>query len=215
LRILRAGGALGFQDAAFVNLPAANQADLRLSQGLPAFGASSEMRALNQVDFTKVAGDLTRVQNLFTLGDVETALKLSAGGQFTEDVLPPSEKYYLGGFYFGRGFFNGEITGDRALGATVELQFNTGFAHTPILPDRRLNVQFYSFFDYGKTWDLGPFAVDQHISSIGIGARSDVTPWMFVELEGVHRLTTQLEGTGSAVGTLGQYAFYSRVVFHY
>jgi hemolysin activation/secretion protein len=216
LRILRGGGSLDFQDAFFANLPAGNLATLKLSQGLPTWGAFSDMRLGNTVAFTKVTSEVTRVQTLPSLGNVTTALKVSLGGQYTEDVLPPSEKYFLGGFQFGRGFFNGEITGDRALGSSTELQFNTSFHNVPIVAEkRRLDVQFYGFFDYGKTWDLGPLAEDEHIASFGIGARSDLTRWMFVELEGVRRLTTNPTGGGPAVNNLSDYAAFSRLVLHY
>jgi hemolysin activation/secretion protein len=219
LRILRAGGALDFQDAQFFELPAANLVLLTLSQGLNGLGASGNNAALpprpnNQVDFTKLTGEITRVQNLFTIGNVGTALKLSIGGQYTGDILPPSEKFYLGGNRFGRGFWYGQITGDRAIGSTVELQLNTGFADVPILaPDHRLDVQFYGFWDTGFSYNLAPGDLNQNIKSIGIGARSDLTQWLFVELEGVHRLVTQPNGANT--NRLSAYAGFARVVLHY
>jgi len=219
LRILRAGGAVDFQDAFVAGLPAASSMILKLSQGLPAFGASSNAEALparagERNDFTKLTGELTRVQNLFAIGDAQTAIKTSLGGQYTGDILPPSEEYLLGGTRFGRGFFAGEVAGDRALGASVELQLTTSFADLdPLGPDNRLNVQFYNFFDYGRAYDLVPGNPDHTIDSIGLGARSDVTPWMFVELEGVHRLTTHPDG--AAATSLAAYAVFSRVVLRY
>lgn len=219
LRILRLGGSLEFQDAQLAGLPAANLIVLKGSQGLSALGASASNSPLaprlgNRVDFTKLTGELTRVQNLFAFGDVQTALKASVGGQFTNDVLPPSEEYLLGGTRFGRGFFAGQASGDRALGATLELQLNTGWPDlSPLAPDHRLDVQFYGFFDYGRAYRLAPGEVDHTVDSLGIGARSDVSPWMFVELEGVHRLTTR--PTGAAVRPLADYAVFSRIVVRY
>ncbi len=219
LRILRAGGALDFQDAQFFELPAANLAVLTVSQGLPGLGASSNdaflaPRPNSRVDFTKLTGELTRVQNIATFGNVGTALKLSIGGQYTGDILPPSEKFYLGGNRFGRGFFYGQITGDRAIGSTVELQFNTGFTDVPILaPDHRLDVQFYGFWDTGFSYNLAPGDFNQNIKSIGLGARSDLTEWLFVELEGVHRLAIQPSGANT--NRLSAYAGFARVVVRY
>jgi hemolysin activation/secretion protein len=219
LRILRLGGALDFQDAVVAGLPAANSIILKVSQGLPAFGASSNAEALparvgERNNFSKVTGELTRVQSLIAIGDAQTAIKASVGGQFTDDILPPSEQYLLGGTRFGRGFFAGEVAGDRALGATVELQLNTGFDNlSPLSPDHRLNVQFYNFFDYGRTYNLIPGSVDHTIDSIGIGARSDVTPWMFVELEGLHRFTTHPDGANAP--KLANEAIFTRVVLRY
>jgi hemolysin activation/secretion protein len=219
LRILRAGGALDFQDSLVADLPAANSIVWKVSQGLSALGASGNdeaqpARAGERNDFTKVTGELTRVQNLIAIGDAQTALKTSIGGQYTGDILPPSEQYLLGGTRFGRGFFAGEVAGDRALGATIELQLNKGFdGLAPLNPDGRLNVQFYSFFDYGRAYNLGPTDVDHTIDSVGIGARTDVTPWMFVELEGLRRLTTHVDG--AAASPLTDYAVFSRVVLRY
>src|SRR5262249_33664974 len=66
LRIIRGGGTIDFQDAAFAGFPAGNLFILRASQGLPGLGASSNTAALpprvgNRTDFTKVAGEFTRV----------------------------------------------------------------------------------------------------------------------------------------------------------
>jgi hemolysin activation/secretion protein len=219
LRILRAGGALDFQDAVAFDLPAATQGVLFVSQGLTALGASSNNAALparpnNRIDFTKMTGELTRVQNLATFGDVGTALKLSIGGQYTGDILPPSEKFYLGGNRFGRGYWYGQITGDRAIGSTVELQINKGFTDVPLLgPERRLDVQLYGFWDTGFTYNLAAGDLNQNIKSLGLGVRSDLTEWLFVELEGVHRLV--LQPNGANTNTLAGYAGYARVVVRY
>ncbi len=216
LRILRAGGALDFQDALFVDLPAANTAILKVSHGVTGFGASSNASVLparvgNVIDFSKVTGEFTRVQSLVPIGDVRPALKISLGGQYSNDILPPSEEYLLGGTRFGRGFFAGQVAGDRAIGATVELQLNTGWPGASLLsPDRRLDVQFYGFFDYGRAYNLIPGSVDHTIDSIGIGVRSDLAPWLFVELEGLHRLTTH--ASGALAKPDSNFAVFSRIV---
>jgi hemolysin activation/secretion protein len=219
LRILRAGGALDFQDAVLSDLPAANLAILRVSQGLSGLGASSNSEVLpprlgNRTDFTKLAGELTRVQNLATFGNVATALKLSLGGQYTGDILPPSEKFFCCGLRWSRGFFYGQVTGDRGIGTGAELQLNTGFTDVPLLAlDRRLDVQFYGFYDFGRFYNLAPGELDQTVDSFGIGARSNLTSWLFVDLAGVRRLTTRPNGAN--VSKVPEYALFSRVVFQY
>ena len=81
----------------------------------------------------------------------------------------------------------------------AELQLNTGFTDVPILaPDHRLDVQFYGFYDFGRVYNLGPGEFDQTVDSIGIGARSDLTSWLFVELAGVRRLMTRPNGANVA-----------------
>jgi hemolysin activation/secretion protein len=219
LRIVRGGGILDFQDSVFADFPAGNLFIMRASQGLPGLGASSNTTALparagNRTDFTKVAGEFSRLQNLATFGSVGTALKVSVGGQYTGDILPPSEKFFFGGVRWARGFFYGQVTGDRALGATVELQLNTGFTDVPILPsDQRLEVQFFGFYDFGRAYNLAPGEPDVTIDSVGIGARSDLTSWAFVELAGVRRLTTRPNGAN--VSKLPSYVLFSRLAVHY
>ena len=219
LRIFRAGGALDFQDAVVADLPAANLMLLKVSQGLPGLGASSNQEALpprvgERTDFTKLAGELTRVQNLATFGNVETALKLSLGGQYSGDILPPSEKFFCCGLRWSRGYFYGVVTGDRGVGTGAELQLNTGFTDVPILaPDHRLDVQFYGFYDFGRFYNLGAGEFNQTVDSFGIGARSSLTSWMFVDLAGVRRLTTRPNGAN--VSKVPDYALFSRVVFQY
>jgi hemolysin activation/secretion protein len=220
LRMLRAGGAFDFQDAVFADRPAANLAILKVSQGLPGLGASSNDEVLpprvgNRTDFTKFAGELTRVQNLATFGTVETALKLSLGGQYTGDILPPSEKFFCCGLRWSRGFFYGQVTGDRGVGAGAELQLNTGFTDVPILmPGHRLDVQFYGFYDFGRFYNLAPGEFSQQtVDSVGLGARSNLTDWLFVDLAGVRRLTTRPNGAN--VSKLPDYMLFSRVVVQY
>jgi hemolysin activation/secretion protein len=217
LRIMRVGGALDFQDAAVADLPAANLALLKVSQGLPGLGASSTNEAMppivgERTDFTKFAGELTRVQNLATFGDVATALKLTLGGQYSGDILPPSEKFFCCGLRWSRGYFYGQVTGDRGVGTGAELQLNTGFTNVPILaPDHRLDVQFYGFYDFARVYNLAPGVFNQTLDSVGIGARSNLTSWMFVDLAAVRRLVT----SGPNGSTLPDYMLFSRVVFQY
>ncbi|MGE5268200.1 MAG: ShlB/FhaC/HecB family hemolysin secretion/activation protein [Thiohalocapsa sp.] len=219
LRIGRLGAALDFQDAVVANLPAANNASLKLSHGFTGFGASKNTNILparlgNVIDFAKVSGEMTRVQNLVPFGDVQPALKVSLGGQFTNDILPPSEEYLLGGTRFGRGFFSGQVAGDRAIGTTIELQFNTGWEDaSPFGPNKRLDVQFYGFFDYGRGYNLVPGSVDRTVDSFGLGVRSNLAPFLYVELEGVHRLTTH--ASGALAKPDAGYAVFSRVLLQY
>jgi len=221
LRMLRVGGALDFQDAAIADLPAANLALLKVSQGLSGLGASSSQEEPshqpilgNRTDFTKFAGELTRVQNLASFGDVSTALKLTLGGQYSGDILPPSEKFFCCGLRWSRGYFYGQVTGDRGVGTGAELQLNTGFTDVPILaPDHRLDVQFYGFYDFGRFYNLAPGTFNQTVDSFGIGARSNLTSWMFVDLAGVRRLTRRPNGAN--VSKLPEYMLFSRVVFQY
>lgn len=212
LWIARIGSTVDFQDSWFFQTPAATALNVRVSHG---FLGTSATRTDDDVHFSKTAGDLTRVQDLFTFGDVRTALKTSVGGQYTQDILPPSEKFFLGGTRFGRGFYNGQVTGDRAVGASVEVQANTEFSDLPFAdPAYRLPMQFYTFWDYGYGFNIPASKEPNHkLESVGLGFRSDVTPWLFLELEGVRRLTTRPQGTAGRRES--GYAVFTRVMLHY
>jgi hemolysin activation/secretion protein len=191
LRIVRLGETLDFQDQTFgTGLVSANTVAFTLHEGLSGLGASTTGdRPGTRLDFFKLTGELTRVQNLFSVGGALVALKLSAGGQYTGDILPSNEKYFLGGTKFGRGFFSGEITGDRAAGTTAELQLNTS-TDWPV----RLGLQPYLFYDNGWAWNLAPGDLDQHVESAGIGIRISFTTQFSLELEGAHRFTRHPTG---------------------
>ncbi|HZK90678.1 MAG TPA: POTRA domain-containing protein [Stellaceae bacterium] len=207
----RGGASADAQDALFFDFPAATSLNIKVSHGLL---GTSDQRPGNNVHFDKVSGDLTRVQNLWTIADVATALKVSIGGQFSNDILPTNEKFYLGGTRFGRGFFSGEVTGDRAIGSTIEFQENDKLEHLPFAnPDFVLPAQFYQFYDFGRGYNLAPSDQDFTIQSLGLGVRSDLTDWLFVELEGLHRLITHPQGPSVAVEA--EYAFFTRVTVHY
>jgi hemolysin activation/secretion protein len=205
LRIVRLGETLDFQDQTFgMGLLSANTVALTVHQGIPGLGASKSddpnaPRSGNKVDFLKLTGELTRVQNLFEFANNLVALKLSVGGQYTGDVLPPNEKYFLGGTKYGRGFFSGEITGDRALGTTAELQLNTS-TNWPTT----LGIQPYLFYDTGWAWNLAPGDLDQHVKSAGVGVRISLGQRVSLELEGDRRFTRR--PTGAEVSPLSPYA---------
>jgi hemolysin activation/secretion protein len=190
LRVLRLSETLDSQDQTFgTGLIGANTAILTLHKGLDGIGATSDARPANRVDFFKLTGEITRVQNLFSFGTNTVALKLSAGGQWTNDILPPTEEYLLGGTRYGRGFFAGEVIGDNALGTTAELQLNTALER-PI----PLGLQPYIFYDTGQTWDLAPGDINQKLESAGVGVRVTVTPQVSVDVEDAHRFTRTPSG---------------------
>jgi hypothetical protein len=53
----------------------------------------------------------------------------------------------------------------------------------------------------------------QTVDSVGLGARSNLTDWLFVDLAGVRRLTTRPNGAN--VSKLPDYMLFSRVVVQY
>jgi hemolysin activation/secretion protein len=210
LRVVRLGETLDFQDQTFgTGLVGANTFALTLHKGLSALGASTTGdRPDTQIDFFKLTGELTRVQNLFNIRGNSVALKLSVGGQYSSDILPSNEKYFLGGTKYGRGFFSGEITGDRAAGTTAELQVNTS-TNWPV----SLALQPYIFYDNGWAWNLAPGDLNQHIASAGVGVRVSFTQQVSLELEGDQRFTRT--PTGANVTPLSPYAGFVTLIVRF
>jgi len=144
LRILSVSGNYDVADA----WRGANQLELKLSQGVDAFGATdnddiNKSRIDGRSDFTKVTAD--------------------ANGQYSWSPLLSSEQFGLGGQQFGRAYDSSELTGDSGIAGSLELQYSG----LPYAFDTE--SQLYTFYDSGKAWsEDGP---DSSLSSAGAGVR--------------------------------------------
>ena len=69
------------------------------------------------------------------------------------------------------------------------------------------------FYDFGRFYNLAPGEFNQTVDSVGIGARSNLTSWLFVDLAALRRLVTQPNGAN--VSGLPDYALFSRVAVQY
>jgi len=214
LRILRAGGDYARLDTLFgAETGATNTANLRFSQGLDGLGATPTVNSLaprsgEKINFSKVNGEIGRNQSLMELWeDSSLALQLSAGGQYSGDVLPPVEEFYLGGPHFNRGYYWGQVTGDRALAVTAELQLNTSIPLPTAIP-WELNAQFYAFYDWGETWQTRNSDANQILRSVGLGTRLFLTPDVELDLEGAYRMNRYPNGTAAGISPLNAGVFY-------
>lgn len=197
--------------------------NLRMSKGLSALGASRRGDVLmarqgSDPEFFKVQGEISRLQGIFVGSGFSVNAFGTLGWQYTNDVLPSSEKFFLGGDRFGRGYFSGQVTGDRAIAGSIELQINvvipygdadssTTLSDTGAPPG--LPVQLYGFFDYGRAWNL--LATETAVTtarSVGGGVRVSVWERMVVEAEAVRRLDLNVDGATAA--PLGPWAGYLR-----
>ena len=219
LRIVRLGAEYAIEDVLAGDArPATNFASVRISQGVPFLGGTSDRNPLpsrlnEQVGFTKVAVELSRTQTLFVPFDgASVALKGRLLGQGTRNVLPPSEKFFLGGSEINRGFYSGEVTGDNALAASVELQLNTGVEFSVFGTPIPITAQFYAFYDRGETWENQKSDPDTRLSSEGIGGRFNVTRFTEFDVEGVVRNTRLPVGTRGVVKPLKADAVYWRAL---
>ncbi|GGF11106.1 hypothetical protein GCM10011611_15940 [Aliidongia dinghuensis] len=219
IRVARAGFDLSTQDTLWGLVPpAANSFDIKFHQGFN--GATNEQfPARPGVDnnFQKFTAEVVRLQELFSLDAYRFALKLAADAQWSHDILPPSEKLFLGGSAYGRGFFSGEVTGDRAVIGTVELQANTtwsSFLGWAGLSSDDLPLRYYGFYDAGTIWDREPGALRGRMESVGLGVEAAITPEVTALLEGVNRFTLRPTESFAANRETSQAVFF-QVRFQY
>ena len=221
IRVLRAGGDYALQDLVFGgDRTGVTNAFFRISQGLTTFGASRNGnpdagRVGSKFNFFKFAGELSRTQTLFRpWSNASVAVLGLVAGQVSNSVLPPAEKFFLGGIRYNRGFYAGEVTGDNAITASVELQLNTvipvDFGGNVV----DVNAQFYGFYDWGETWENEQPAnqLNRRLRSAGGGVRSQITQYLTLELEGVYRATTRPQGSAATVTPLKSDGVYWRAV---
>ncbi|UFN49513.1 BamA/TamA family outer membrane protein [Roseomonas sp. OT10] len=202
--------------------PATTLGGFRVSQGLDILGATGNdndkaSRAGSQFDFLKISAEVQRTQPLFSpFENSMVSVQALLQGQYSDDVLPTAEKFYLGGARLGRGFYSGQITGDKAFGVAMELQFD--LAMQPVeLPGLGWTLQptpqFYAFRDIGRTWENQEVDRDRRLSSWGIGLRLPLNQALQVDVEGVERTTRQPDGAGTE--RLKEYALFFRTLVRF
>ena len=221
-RVLRVGATYAIGDLLFgSDRNATNAALLRLSQGIPSFGASRSNsldapRTGENTSFTKVDAELSRSQALYHPWDnAEVDIVETIAGQYSQDVLPPAEQYFLGGSRFNRGYYSGQVTGDRALVNSVELQLNTPIALPSFVPEFDARAQAYIFYDYGEVWQSRRADSNHTLNSFGIGSRFSLTRNLELDVEGVRRLTKYPAGSGTTISAQTGEAVFWRAVLRY
>jgi hemolysin activation/secretion protein len=223
LRVLRVGEDYALSDLLLgADRSAINALSIRVSQGLKLLGARTNGTAQDaprqneQTGFTKVNFEASRTQTLFSPWEgASVALMGLLTGQWSNAILPPAEQFYLGGARFTRGYYAGQVPGDKALAATAELQLNTGFETTVFGKSLDVSSQFYLFYDWGETWQNLSTDRAAVITSAGGGVRLQVTRFTELDLEGLARFNkfpTASNTPGSGVSPLYGGAFYWRVL---
>jgi hemolysin activation/secretion protein len=219
LRIVRAGADYALQDLWLGgDRTGINNLSFRASKGVSSFGATQSGdpqagRVGSRTDFFKVSGEISRTQTLFAPFEGATVSLMGlAAGQYSNAVLPPSEKFFLGGMRYNRGYYAGEVTGDSALTTAVELQLNTAYPWEVFGDTLDVRAQFYVFHDWGETWENQPTDPNLKLRSYGLGVRSQLTKYFALELEGVERVTRRPQGASASVAALKADALYWRIV---
>jgi hemolysin activation/secretion protein len=223
LRIFRLGTNYAIFDTLLGDTRGANnQASILVSQGVTGLGSGHDgdtstppPRIGEKVDFTKASGTLSRTQTLFEPYEgASVALQEAVGWQATGDILPPVEKFYLGGPHFNRGYYYGQVAGDSAVTTSTELQLNTPIPMPPKVPVP-ISAQFYTFWDWGDAWQNTKAESDVVLNSLGAGVRFYVGEQTEVDFEGAYRGNTYPNGSGPNVSALRSAAFYWQVSFRF
>jgi hemolysin activation/secretion protein len=224
LRVLRLDGQYAWQDLWLGDTrDALNVLNAQVSNGLPILGASGNHRPAGVAgrgdevtNFWKLNGSISRTQTLFSPAqDATVALRLEVGGQYATEVLPSEEEFYLGGSRFTRGYYSGQVTGDKALYGTAELQLNTGYNFSVLKQNIDLGVQYYGFYDTGETWSNLKTDLNHRIAAAGGGVRVGLTRNLEMDGEAVERLVTQLVPTNTGTAPLKELIFYWGVTARY
>lgn len=141
---------------------------LEIAQGLDAFGAtvgnSPELSRSNADGiFTKFNASVSGYTDIWRFLGVYGEVS----GQWSNDPLLSSEEFSVGGTNFGRAYNYGEVSGDSAVAATLELRagWDPDFAPVGF-------VQTYAFFDAASVSNYTRTGKrSDELSSAGVGVR--------------------------------------------
>ena len=217
LRVLRFGSSYALQDTLLGDTRSAtNAVSARLSKGLPGLGASASLgngaaSSGEVVSFTKLNAEISRTQTLFEpwAGASVSLLGLLAG-QWSNDVLPEVEQFYLGGLRLNPGYYSGEVTGDSALAAYGELRLDDSWEVALLGHSFDLGGQLFGFWSWGETWNNSALQPNRRVASAGGGIRLMLTRFTEFDLVGVSRFV--LNPSGAGVLPLQSDALYWRVI---
>lgn len=216
LRVFRVGADYALRDIwAGDARPAINSTLIRASRGIDGLGAThntaTPARLGEKTDFTKVSGEISRNQTLFQPWNGATVSLLGLfAGQGSGDVLPPVEKFFLGGSRFTRGFYVGQVSGDSAVALTAEAQLTTSNEVSLFGRGFDIGAQYYAFYDYGFAWQNLRTDPNRETRSFGLGARVQLTREIEIDVEGVRRITRDVDGANASL--LKEYAVFWRVL---
>jgi hemolysin activation/secretion protein len=160
LRVLRFGASYALQDALLGDeRGATNALSVRISKGLPGLGASASIGNVaapsgEDVGFTKLNAEISRTQTLFEpWAGASVSLLALLTGQWSNDVVPQVEQFYLGGLRLNPGYYSGEVTGDSALAAYGELRLDDSWEVSLLGRSFDIGAEPFGFWSWGETWN--------------------------------------------------------------
>lgn len=155
-------------------------ASLTISHGVDGLGARAD--AFSDADFLKATGRFSAARAIG--GQVRLTGAVTV--QWSDDRVPTSELFSLGGAEFGRGFAQGQLVGDSGYGAKVEAAWRPSF-----LPRITTGSEVYAFADGGAVTVNGRanfIARSEALASAGVGVRLAIGKHLLVEVEGARVL---------------------------
>jgi hemolysin activation/secretion protein len=173
LRILNMGMAYDFVD----RYRGVNLISVDLAKGIDFLDATGPgsvnlSRADGRSDFTKISGNILRLQQLWQGWSFLTGFSW----QYAFDPLLSSEEFGLGGSQFVRAYDPSEVTGDQGVALKLELQkgIKTDWSYLK-------SLQAYLYFDHGTVMLRNPTAVEDDSTSLtssGLGVRTNINEWL-------------------------------------
>jgi hemolysin activation/secretion protein len=131
-------------------------------------------------NFLLLFANVSRLQGL---GQGGWSVFAEALGQWSDDPLPTSERFAMGGPLFGRGYAPGNTTGDSGFGGRLELRRS----FLDIIPEAlALGLQAYVFGDWGAAIDRSINRDGRRwetLASAGAGLRMDITQSLSINPE--------------------------------
>ena len=173
LRIMNMGMAYDFVD----RYRGVNLISVDLAKGIDFLdatgpGSANLSRADGRSDFTKLSGNILRLQQLGQGWSFLTGFSW----QYAFDPLLSSEEFGLGGSQFVRAYDPSEVTGDQGVALKLELQkgIKTDWSYLK-------SFQAYLYFDHGTVLLRNPTAVEEDSTSLtssGLGVRTNINEWL-------------------------------------
>jgi hemolysin activation/secretion protein len=173
LRIMNMGMAYDFVD----RYRGINLISVDLAKGIDFLDATGPgsvnlSRADGRSDFTKISGNILRLQQLGQGWSFLTGFSW----QYAFDPLLSSEEFGLGGSQFVRAYDPSEVTGDQGVALKLELQkgIKTDWSYLK-------SFQAYLYFDHGTVLLRNPTIVEEDSTSLtssGLGVRTNINEWL-------------------------------------
>lgn len=134
---------------------------LTVRQGLDALGADAAPSAGTDINFTQWKGN---VDASWLIGE-KWRLGGALDGMWSDNDLPEPERVSYGAQRYGRGYSDGEATGDYGYGGQVELRY----LHMRKESTWLSTVQPYVLADTAQTWFNRPGIRHQRLASVAAG----------------------------------------------